>query len=101
MTRGIMATMYDDVKEGADINIQTLFELYKESYEENHFVRIREQGVFPSTKEVYVTNFCDISLAYDERTNRITIIAVIDNLMKGAAGQAVQNMNKKIGRAHV
>lgn len=97
MTRGIMATMYVDVKEGADINIQTLFDLYKESYEENHFVRIREQGVFPSTKEVYGSNFCDISLAYDERTNRITIIAVIDNLMKGAAGQAVQNMNKMLG----
>jgi len=97
MTRGIMATMYVDVKAGTDINILALFDLYKQSYQADHFVRIREPGIFPSTKEVYGSNFCDISLAYDERTNRITIVSVIDNLMKGAAGQAVQNMNKMLG----
>src|SRR5690625_2472565 len=78
-------------------SIDQLFNLYKESYQDSYFVRIREPGIFPSTKEVYGSNFCDISLAYDERTNRITIVSVIDNLMKGAAGQAVQNMNKMLG----
>jgi len=95
MTRGIMATMYADA---TDIeNIDQLFNLYKDSYQDSYFVRIKEKGKFPSTKEVYGSNFCDISLAYDERTNRIMVVSVIDNLMKGAAGQAVQNMNKMFG----
>ncbi len=95
MTRGIMATMYANVSK--EVNLEELFNLYHKSYEDNYFVRIREKGSFPSTKEVSGSNFCDISLAYDERTNRITIVSVIDNLMKGAAGQAVQNMNKMLG----
>src|SRR5690625_1110911 len=95
MTRGIMATMY--VNASKEVNIDELFNLYRQSYEDNYFVRIKEKGSFPSTKEVSGSNFCDISLAYDERTNRITIVSVIDNLMKGAAGQAVQNMNKMLG----
>jgi N-acetyl-gamma-glutamyl-phosphate reductase len=95
MTRGIMTTIYANVREG--ISEQELFDLYQTAYQDSYFVRIREKGVFPSTKEVYGSNFCDISLAYDERTNRITIVSVIDNLMKGAAGQAVQNMNKMFG----
>lgn len=95
MTRGIMATMYANVTK--EINIDELFALYHESYKDNYFVRVKEQGYFPSTKEVSGSNFCDISLAYDERTNRVTVVSVIDNLMKGAAGQAVQNMNKMLG----
>lgn len=94
MTRGIMATMYANAASAIDID--KLFELYHESYKNDYFVRIREKGTYPSTKEVYGTNFCDISLAYDERTNRIMIVSVIDNLVKGAAGQAVQNMNKML-----
>lgn len=95
MTRGMMTTIYADAK-GA-VNEQKLFDLYRENYEQSYFIRIREKGAFPSTKEVYGSNFCDISLAYDERTNRIMVVSVIDNLMKGAAGQAVQNMNKMFG----
>lgn len=95
MTRGIMATMYANAASDADID--QLFELYHESYKHDYFVRIREKGTYPSTKEVYGTNFCDISLAYDERTNRIMVVSVIDNLVKGAAGQAVQNLNKMLG----
>src|SRR5699024_12537087 len=95
MTRGIMATMYADA---TDIeNIVQLFNLYKDCYQDSYFVRIKEKGIFPSTKEVYGSNFCDISLAYDERTNRIMVVFVIDNLMKGAEGQAVQIMNKMFG----
>lgn len=95
MTRGIMATMYANNK--SNLTIDELFALYEESYQDDYFVRIRPKGFFPSTKEVYGSNFCDISLALDERTNRITVVSVIDNLVKGAAGQAVQNMNKMLG----
>ncbi len=91
ITRGIMATIYAQVKsEAAAARLQ---ELYKESYEQAAFIRVREQGSYPSPKEVYASNYCDIGLAYDERTGRVTVVSVIDNLMKGAAGQAVQNMN--------
>lgn len=95
MTRGIMVTMY--MTATAEVTVKKLIDLYKENYEKDFFIRIRGQGVFPSTKEVYGSNFCDISLAYDERTNRITVVSVIDNLVKGASGQAIQNMNKMLG----
>lgn len=56
-------------------------ELYSEFYKDSYFVRIRPEGEFPATKEVYGSNFCDISVTVDERTNRATIVSVIDNLM--------------------
>ncbi|WP_010530240.1 N-acetyl-gamma-glutamyl-phosphate reductase [Lentibacillus jeotgali] len=95
MTRGIMTTIYADAAE--DMTAAKLSDLYKETYKDSYFVRIREQGTYPSTKEVYGSNFCDVSVAYDERTNRIMIVSVIDNLVKGASGQAVQNMNRMFG----
>lgn len=95
MTRGIMSTIYATAKEPTSTKV--LFELFHESYRDDYFVRIRKEGEFPTTKEVYGSNFCDISLDYDERTNRITVVSVIDNLVKGASGQAVQNMNKLLG----
>ncbi|WP_010283390.1 N-acetyl-gamma-glutamyl-phosphate reductase [Bacillus timonensis] len=92
MTRGIMSTMY--INSAVDsLSLDQLYEIYKERYQNAPFVRIREKGTFPSTKEVYGTNYCDIGLAFDERTNRITVVSVIDNLVKGAAGQAIQNAN--------
>ncbi|MGM8364472.1 N-acetyl-gamma-glutamyl-phosphate reductase [Virgibacillus sp. W0181] len=94
MTRGIMSTMYATATN--EVTTEQLFNLYKESYQDHPFVRIRKQGTYPSTKEVYGSNFCDISLTYDQRTNRIMVVSVIDNLIKGASGQAVQNMNKMI-----
>lgn len=95
MTRGIMSTMYMTATE--KITEDQLIELYCEMYKEDYFVRIRKKGDHPTTKDVSGSNFCDISITYDERTNRITIISVIDNLVKGASGQAVQNMNKMFG----
>ncbi|HHY72488.1 MAG TPA: N-acetyl-gamma-glutamyl-phosphate reductase [Bacillus bacterium] len=95
MTRGIMATIY--VKPKMNITIDQLLEIYNEAYENKPFVRVRPKGVFPSTKEVYGSNYCDIGLAYDERTGRIMIVSVIDNLVKGAAGQAIQNLNIMMG----
>lgn len=89
MTRGIMTTIYANSK--TKINTNDLRELYKTCYEDSYFIRVRDS--IPDTKDVYGSNYCDIYVAYDERTNRITVISVIDNLIKGAAGQAVQNMN--------
>jgi N-acetyl-gamma-glutamyl-phosphate reductase len=95
ITRGIMATIYATATNGT--SEEQLINLYKEMYKNSPFVRIRKQGTFPSTKEVYGSNYCDIGITYDERTNRIMIVAVIDNLVKGAAGQAIQNMNIMLG----
>src|SRR5699024_5938724 len=95
MTRGIMTTIYANaVKE---TNLDELYELFSERYQDAYFVRVRNKGLFPSTKEVFGSNFCDIGIAYDERTQRIPVVAVIDNLVNVAAGQAVQNMNKMLG----
>lgn len=93
MTRGIMATVYSTAREM--ISNKELQALYKEMYKDSYFIRIRDS--IPCTKDVYGSNFCDIYPAFDERTNRITIISVIDNLIKGAAGQAIQNMNIMLG----
>lgn len=95
MTRGIMATIYCSL----DITMteDDLLDVYSSYYENEPFVRVRNKGVFPATKEVYGSNFCDIGITIDPRTNRVTIVSVIDNLMKGAAGQAVQNANLLFG----
>jgi N-acetyl-gamma-glutamyl-phosphate reductase len=95
MTRGIMATIYSQAKK--ELSTEMLVDLYKTSYEDSKFVRICEPGNYPSTKEVYGSNYCDIGVAYDERTGRITVVSVIDNLVKGAAGQAIQNLNIMMG----
>ncbi|GIN62941.1 N-acetyl-gamma-glutamyl-phosphate reductase [Robertmurraya siralis] len=91
MTRGIMTTIY--VKLRAQSSTEQLVDLYKEAYKGKPFVRVRPHGNYPAVKEVQGSNYCDIGLNVDERTGRLTIVSVIDNLMKGAAGQAVQNAN--------
>ncbi|WP_394219268.1 N-acetyl-gamma-glutamyl-phosphate reductase [Halobacillus trueperi] len=91
MTRGIMATIYLQLKE--EMSEEDLRQKFKSYYESQPFVRVREVDGFPCTKDVYGSNFCDIGLTIDARTKRVTIVSVIDNLMKGAASQAVQNMN--------
>ncbi|MCR2806705.1 N-acetyl-gamma-glutamyl-phosphate reductase [Paenibacillus soyae] len=95
MTRGIMSTMYASVR--GDRSLNDFLELYRSFYEGRPFVRIRPEGQWPATKEVWGSNYCDIGFALDSRTNRITIVSVIDNLVKGAAGQAVQNLNLMMG----
>ncbi|GIP21735.1 N-acetyl-gamma-glutamyl-phosphate reductase [Paenibacillus sp. J22TS3] len=95
MTRGIMSTMYASLN-GSHTN-EELVELYKQYYEGRKFIRIRPEGQYPATKEVYGSNYCDIGFVVDSRTNRVTIISVIDNVVKGAAGQAVQNLNLMMG----
>ncbi len=91
MTRGIMATIYASLK--SEISPEEINEIYNDYYKDEPFIRIRKNGIFPSTKEVYGSNFCDMGIAVDARTGRVTVVSVIDNLMKGAAGQAIQNAN--------
>jgi N-acetyl-gamma-glutamyl-phosphate reductase len=95
MTRGIMCTIYGTLIES--INADNLIDLYKRYYDGRPFVRIRNKGKWPATKEVWGSNYCDIGFSLDERTGRVTIISVIDNLVKGAAGQAIQNLNLMMG----
>jgi N-acetyl-gamma-glutamyl-phosphate reductase len=89
--RGIMATIYATLKEKNSTN--QIYELFKTAYKGHPFVRVRPINTFPAIKEVTGSNYCDIGVHVDERTGRLTIVSVIDNLMKGAAGQAVQNAN--------
>ncbi|QDP41817.1 N-acetyl-gamma-glutamyl-phosphate reductase [Radiobacillus deserti] len=91
MTRGIMATIYSDLT--VQKSTEDIINMYEAFYEHAPFVRIRANGNYPATKEVYGSNYCDIGILSDERTRKVTVISVIDNLVKGAAGQAIQNMN--------
>lgn len=91
--RGILTTIYVRPKEKIDeIKLKGL---YKTFYAKAPFVRLRKQE--PAIKDVRGTNYCDLFVTYDKRTNMIIVISVIDNLIKGAAGQAVQNMNIMFG----
>lgn len=91
MTRGILATSYAPLKEG--ITEKYLTESLEETYANQPFIRIIKQTDKFGTNQVYGSNYCDIHVKVDPRTNRATIISAIDNLVKGAAGQAIQNMN--------
>ncbi|NHN33900.1 N-acetyl-gamma-glutamyl-phosphate reductase [Paenibacillus agricola] len=95
MTRGILSTIYVNLKEKHTED--ELIKLYRHYYEGRQFVRIRDKGKWPATKEVWGSNYCDIGISFDERTGRLTIISVIDNIVKGAGGQAVQNLNLMMG----
>ncbi len=91
MDRGILSTIY--AVPVNSITIADIHALYEEHYDGEAFVRVLPQGEFPSTAFVRGSNFCDIGITVDKRTGRIIIVSAIDNLVKGASGQAVQNMN--------
>jgi N-acetyl-gamma-glutamyl-phosphate reductase len=93
MTRGILVSCYAALKE--PISTEGLRELYRKFYAEAPFVFVTD-GI-PETKHTCGSNACHIGLAVDTRTNRITVLSAIDNLIKGAAGQAIQNMNLMCG----
>ncbi|SDE50573.1 N-acetyl-gamma-glutamyl-phosphate reductase [Paenibacillus sp. UNCCL117] len=95
MTRGIMATIYVNLNQTR--SEQEIHDLFRSYYEGRPFVRVRPLGKYPGTKEVAGSNYCDIGLSLDARTGRLTIVSVIDNMVKGAAGQAVQNLNIMMG----
>lgn len=91
MNRGILATSYAKLNNG--VTKKDIFDCYIEQYKNEKFVRILKENIYPETKWTKGTNFIDIGIFTDSRTNNVIISASIDNLVKGAAGQAVQNMN--------
>jgi len=95
MDRGILSTIYARPVE--PVTPARLVKLYADFYRGEGFVRVLPGGVFPSTSFVRGSNFCDIGVTVDSRTGRIVIVSAIDNLVKGASGQAVQNMNVMCG----
>ena len=96
MNRGILVTEYANLKKKADGTYPTYEEIkavYDAYYKDETFVRVLEKGQCPETKWVEGSNFVDVNFVIDERTGRIIMMGALDNLVKGAAGQAVQNMN--------
>lgn len=100
MNRGILATEYAKLKRKPDGSLPTYEEVkaaYDKYYAGEKFVRVLDRGVCPETKWVECSNYVDVNFIIDERTGRIVMMGAIDNLVKGAAGQAVQNMNLLFG----
>jgi len=95
MNRGILTTAY--LTPRGKISDAAVRDAYRNVYEKAPFVRLMGAGKLADTKNVAGLNFCDISFVVDERTNTIVVVSAIDNLLKGAAGQAVQNMNLVCG----
>ena len=95
MNRGILATEYATLKK--DVTGEEVKVIYDKYYGDEKFVRVLGEGVCPETKWVEGSNYVDIGFKLDPRTNRIVMMGAIDNLVKGAAGQAVQNMNLLFG----
>ena len=95
MNRGILATEYASLKK--DVTPEEVKAIYEHYYKKEKFIRILKPGVCPETKWVEGSNYVDIGFQIDSRTNRIIMMGAIDNLVKGAAGQAVQNMNLMFG----
>ena len=91
VNRGILSTCYADLLE--DKTSEELIELFQQRYVDEPFVRVMPGGELPNIAFVRGTNFCDIGCVSDQRTGRVIVVTAIDNLVKGAAGQAVQNMN--------
>ena len=104
MNRGILVTEYASLREirQADGSMalpsyKQVKEAYDKYYKDEYFIRVLEKGACPETKWVEGSNFVDIGFQIDERTGRVILMGAIDNLVKGAAGQAVQNMNLMFG----
>ena len=95
MNRGILVTAYADLKEG--VTDEMIRAAYEKHYADEYFIRLLDKDVCPETRWVEGSNFVDINYKLEPRTGRVIIMGAIDNLVKGAAGQAVQNMNIMFG----
>jgi N-acetyl-gamma-glutamyl-phosphate reductase len=91
IVRGLFVTAYLQMKK--KISAEEIWKIYADAYKNEPFVRLCPLGEFPQTAHVRGSNYCDVALSLDERTGKLIVISCIDNLVKGAAGQAVQNMN--------
>jgi len=95
MKRGILSTIYATLVQ--PISEREIYGVYEQFYRNEKFVRLRPGDLLPSTADVWGSNYCDIGFKVDQRNKRLIIISAIDNLVKGASGQAVQNMNLMLG----
>ncbi|EEG77379.1 N-acetyl-gamma-glutamyl-phosphate reductase [Dethiobacter alkaliphilus] len=95
MIRGILSTIY--LRTSGKLSETEIWSLFEKHYGDEPFIRLLKAPALPETKFVSGSNFCDISLRLEERTGRLIVLSAIDNLMKGAASQAVQNMNLMMG----
>ena len=95
VNRGIVSTIYVDLK--PEVSLDDVYQIYQNYYSQEYFVRVLPKGKIADLKFVKYSNFCDISLHLDERYHRLIIVSTIDNMVKGAAGQAIQNMNIMYG----
>jgi N-acetyl-gamma-glutamyl-phosphate reductase len=93
--RGILTTAYARLSKKTDT--ASVLNIYKKAYKDEPFVSVLDEGIFPNIKNVRGTNFCHIGAKVVPRTNTLIIVSVIDNLVKGASGQAVHNMNIMMG----
>ena len=95
MNRGILVTAYASLtKKVTEEEIRSIYQNY---YKDEYFVRVLNPGDYPETRWVEGSNYVDVNVKLDERTNRLIMMGAMDNLVKGAAGQAVQNMNLMFG----
>lgn len=101
MVRGAVATSH--VFPGGDVSERDIWQIYRDAFRDEPFVRVikERRGTYryPDPKLLAGTNFCDVGFELDEDTGRLVVISAIDNLVKGAAGQAIQNMNLMCGMA--
>ena len=95
MNRGILATIYATLKDG--VTESDIRKAYENMYGNEYFIRLSAAGELPESKWVKASNFVDIGFKIDARTNRVIAVSALDNLVKGAAGQALQNMNIMFG----
>ncbi|HCM41747.1 MAG TPA: N-acetyl-gamma-glutamyl-phosphate reductase [Candidatus Omnitrophica bacterium] len=95
VNRGILSTIY--AKKNQGVTEEQVRAAYEEFYGKSLFVRLKNKGEFPALKDVQHSNFCDLGVLLNPRTDTVTVLAAIDNLVKGAAGQAVQNFNIRFG----
>lgn len=95
MNRGILVTAYGTLKK--EVSNEEIKAIYDKYYKDEYFVRVLKDDITPQTKWVEGSNFVDVNAIVDKRTNRVVMMGAMDNLVKGAAGQAVQNMNLLFG----
>jgi N-acetyl-gamma-glutamyl-phosphate reductase len=93
--RGILSTIYINLNKPC--TTEEIVDLYKDFYKGEYFIRVKDAGELPETKHVAGSNFVDIGVVVDQRLQRAVVVSAIDNIFKGAAGQAVQNMNIMFG----
>ena len=95
MNRGILVTAYADLVHS--VSYDEVKTIYDNCYKNEQFVRVLDKDVCPETRNVHGSNYVDVNFKIDERTNRLIMMGAMDNLVKGAAGQSIQNMNIMFG----